>query len=120
LLSHEESYPLLIHCAAGKDRTGVITALVLRTLGVADADIVHDYALTGEQRPDPEVLRAFLADYGVVLDEESDWDPWQTPPQVMESTLRILDERWGSTDGYLASIGVTQANIDAVRAHLLE
>lgn len=120
LLTHEESYPLLIHCAAGKDRTGVISALILRALGVADADIVHDYTLSGEQRPAPDVLRAFLADYGVVLDDDSDWDPWQTPPQVMESTLRILDERWGSTEGFLTSIGVSESDIAALRAHMLE
>jgi len=120
LLAREQSYPLLIHCAAGKDRTGVISALILRSLGVADADITHDYTLSAEQRPDSDVLRTFLADNGVVLDEDSAWDPWQAPPQVMEGTLRVLDERWGSTNGYLESIGVTQADIEALPQNMLE
>ena len=45
LLAGDAPLPAVFHCAAGKDRTGVLGALVLRLLGVADADIVDDYAL---------------------------------------------------------------------------
>jgi protein-tyrosine phosphatase len=120
LLAREDAYPLLFHCAAGKDRTGVLSALILRTLGVSDADIIDDYTLSAAQRPSFEVLRAFLADYGVVIDDVSDWDPWQAPPEVMTSTLRILDERWGSDTHYLKAHGVSDAEIAALRNHMLE
>ena len=45
-LAEEETYPAVIHCAAGKDRTGIVVALVLRSAGVPDEAIVADYALT--------------------------------------------------------------------------
>ncbi|MBR7539997.1 tyrosine-protein phosphatase, partial [Mycobacterium tuberculosis] len=44
--------PSLVHCAAGKDRTGVFTALLLSALNVPSAAIVADYTLTGILRPD--------------------------------------------------------------------
>ena len=46
LVCTPDAYPLVFHCFAGKDRTGILTALVLGLLGVADADIVEDYALS--------------------------------------------------------------------------
>jgi protein-tyrosine phosphatase len=45
-LAHDEAYPVLLHCAGGKDRTGVTCALILGVLGVARADIVADFMLT--------------------------------------------------------------------------
>jgi len=50
-LSEEETYPAVVHCAAGKDRTGIVVALVLRAVGVPDDEIVADYALTDECMP---------------------------------------------------------------------
>ena len=48
LLASEASYPLVFHCAAGKDRTGIVAAIVLEILGVDDEVIVGDYAMSGE------------------------------------------------------------------------
>src|SRR4029077_17029923 len=45
-LPDPSAYPAVLHCAAGKDRTGIVSALVLGLLGVADEDIVADYALS--------------------------------------------------------------------------
>jgi protein-tyrosine phosphatase len=52
LLADAENLPLLFHCAAGKDRTGVLAAVILKSLGVADEIICADYVLTGELNPD--------------------------------------------------------------------
>ena len=49
LLGSDEHYPLVFHCAAGKDRTGVLAALVLDLCGVARDDIVADYVITAER-----------------------------------------------------------------------
>lgn len=54
-LAQEGQLPAVIHCAAGKDRTGIVSALILRALGVPDATIVADYALT-----DRNVMRVIL------------------------------------------------------------
>ncbi|GAA5190682.1 hypothetical protein GCM10023322_46420 [Rugosimonospora acidiphila] len=68
---------VVVHCAAGKDRTGVLVALLLAVAGVAAADIAEDYALTDGCSPAP-----------------------------MLNTLDHLDRRYGGADGYLAEAGV--------------
>jgi protein tyrosine/serine phosphatase len=119
LLAEQQRYPVVIHCVAGKDRTGVMSALVLRVLGVPDEQIVADYALTVDHRPDPDTLRQMMADYGRNIDDFAG-DIWQAPAEVMASTLRALDERFGSTDGYLEQIGVPRQDIEALRCIMLE
>ncbi|HEX4811771.1 MAG TPA: tyrosine-protein phosphatase [Nonomuraea sp.] len=57
-IAQADNAPVVIHCAAGKDRTGVLTALVLSLAGVAEDDIVADYALTGL------ATERFIADWG--------------------------------------------------------
>lgn len=114
----EEYLPAVIHCAAGKDRTGVVTAIVLRALGVPDITIVEDYALT-----DPNMIRL------VELSREAGHPLSRTQvpehfmralPQTMEAMLATLDETYGSTDAYLSRGGVDARLIAAVRDALLE
>ena len=61
LLAGDAPLPAVFHCAAGKDRTGVLGALVLRLLGVADADIGDDYALS---EPAMDALKAWVVANG--------------------------------------------------------
>ncbi len=119
-LAEAERYPLVFHCVAGKDRTGVLSALVLRVLGVPDDIIVADYALTLEYRPALDILRRMMADYGGDLADQPPQEIWQAPAEVMAATLRGIDERHDSTVGYLEEIGVSAAQLDALRAILLE
>jgi protein-tyrosine phosphatase len=119
LLADIEQYPLFVHCVAGKDRTGVLSALILRALGVDDQDIIDDYALTARIRPPEELLRQMLRENGVDPDTVRE-DPWQAPPVVMESTLRIIDEQYGSTEDYLSAIGVPADHLAALREIMLE
>src|SRR5438874_453262 len=51
LLSEDETLPAVVHCTAGKDRTGVLVALLLDLLGVAREQIVADYAATTDNMP---------------------------------------------------------------------
>lgn len=60
VLACRENYPLMVHCTHGKDRTGLVVALVLRLLGVSDADIVADYELS-DAHGSSEVGRAAFA-----------------------------------------------------------
>jgi protein-tyrosine phosphatase len=119
LLADEERYPLFVHCVAGKDRTGVLSALILRILGVPDDEIIDDYALTARTRPPEDLLRKMLQENGVDPDKVRE-DPWQAPPIVMESTLRVIDEQYGSTEGYLSAISVPDEHIAALREIMLE
>lgn len=119
LMTELDRYALVIHCVAGKDRTGLLTALLLRVLGVPDEDIVDDYALTARIRPPDHLLRLMLRENGVDPDTVRE-DPWQAPAIVMESTLRVLDGTYGSTEGYLSEIGVPGEHLAALRELMLE
>ena len=108
-------YPALVHCAAGKDRTGVAAALVLRTLGVSRDQILDDYQLTnrvvgtwGRQMHDGE-----LPDHiSVVIGAH---------PDFLLSALEAMDELCGSFEGYLReALGVSDDLRDELRAALLE
>lgn len=110
--------PLLFHCTAGKDRTGVVAAVLLRALGVDDHEIVADYAISETN------LRAFL----VTLRERLSalrMTPaaieylTSSPPARMRNTLAELDRRWGSTRAYLRWIGVDDDAVARLRVSLL-
>lgn len=108
--------PLVFHCAAGKDRTGIIAALVLSILGVSEQDIVEDFALTGlatktfvdERRaryPEKDYL---WAGYG------------QAPAALMRLFLDGLKAEYGSVEAYLTgTVGLTQEHFTAMRKRLL-
>jgi protein tyrosine/serine phosphatase len=122
LLADESSYPLVFHCLGGKDRTGVVAALVLGVLGVADEDIARDYAMTepnimtrGAERLrkqgrlpadgsfTAEIPRSFL----------------ETPPEAMLSLLHEIREQHGSIRGYVTSCGVDAATLAGLERALL-
>lgn len=119
VLSERDRLPALVHCAAGKDRTGVFIALVLSSLGVPDDLVATDYSLTDRYRPnridayahrfvaagrDPEIARALF----------------ESPYQAMRSMLDHLSAVYGGPVGYLQDrAGVSAEQIDRLRAALL-
>ena len=118
LLSNSQSLPALVHCTAGKDRTGVAIAVVMSALGVKSADVVADYARTREQldlvlaqlRTVPAYLRRMA-----VLPAES----LTAEPRTMEIFLTRLAEDFGGARGYLRSQGVGYEVIEALQESLL-
>jgi protein-tyrosine phosphatase len=110
---------VLFHCAAGKDRTGVVALLVLGLLGVSDDDMADDYHLTQHgtsrwlswaEQAEPQMLEA-MADQPVA---------YLASPR--EAALGLLDElrrRHGSVEAYVAGIGVTDATVERLRSGLL-
>jgi protein-tyrosine phosphatase len=117
-LASEDSYPAAFYCAAGKDRTGMVSAVLLRTLGVPDEQIVEDYALTGP--PDLERMRRRLEVMGREFDPAFDPAKLAARPDTMQHFLRAFDEQYGSAQAFLAECGVTERVIEQVREHLLE
>lgn len=117
-LAGPESRPLVFHCTGGKDRTGVVAALLLRTLGVDDEEIVADYSRSQEYLA--QLLRRYreqLVSSG--LDAQAIAYLASSPPRRMRYTLGELDRRWGSTLDYLNGIGVSADVIDGLRFNLL-
>jgi protein-tyrosine phosphatase len=112
--------PLLFHCAAGKDRTGLTAALLLHALGVADDVVFDDYALTDTYRAVfREQLRARLAANGVDYDDVAAF--FGAPRAVIERTFATLRAEHGSIAAYLeAEAGVGPAEIAALQDVLLE
>ncbi len=86
LLADPDGLPLAFHCAAGKDRTGVLAALTLSLLGVDDADVAYDYARTADAR---ERFVRFERERG-----GADWllSAWEINPSPAEAILLFLTE----------------------------
>ena len=111
--------PAVFHCAAGKDRTGVLAALLLSALGVPRPVVLADYGLTAGAM---ERMRAWAArEYPEMAEQMAD-----TPsafmaalPEAMGDVLADLDAAHGSIGAYVRSIGVESATIDALAAALL-
>ena len=103
--------PALFHCSAGKDRTGVLAALLLDLAGVEHDAIVVDYALTSE-RIDAVFGRLRGAEWFAKLAEEVPAFVFGAQASTMEKFLAALTERWGDAAGYLQSAGVGRDTID--------
>ena len=114
----ENAYKSIVfHCTAGKDRTGVVAALLLDLAGVSRADIVADYALTHRYMWDSLIpLKALMeAKLGVQLKESM----FAALPESMEAFLDELHSAYGGAAGYLTAQGLTEAEMDALRSMLL-
>ncbi|WP_229076720.1 tyrosine-protein phosphatase [Actinoplanes sp. DH11] len=108
--------PVVVHCMAGKDRTGTVCALTLSLLGVGDEEIAADYALTTEaMRPLTEYL--LRTNPEAVLGNEHMFD---SPPEAMMMFLRDLRAIHGSVEAYAKEIGLTDSDLSSLRAHMLE
>ncbi|KAG1286252.1 hypothetical protein G6F65_002314 [Rhizopus arrhizus] len=113
VFTEPDNFPIEIHCTQGKDRTGMISALVLSIAGVPEEIIVNDYAKTQKglapvyQQMLEEVRRIGLSD-----------DFVQAPPQYMRELLGFLKEKHGSVDNYLDAIGFGKELRERVRKNI--
>ena len=89
-LGDASAYPLFFHCTYGRDRSGVVAALILSSLGVSREDILRDYQRTTE-------------------------DGLRTTPASLEAVLDEVDRR-GGIEAHLTAIGVTPAELATLRA----
>ncbi|HEY7105353.1 MAG TPA: tyrosine-protein phosphatase [Acidimicrobiia bacterium] len=110
------NHPMVFQCAAGKDRTGLVAAIVLGLLGVADAEITADYAATATVI---DVLLARLAARA----------PGAEPPgprimsaeaETMQAALDWMRATHGSVEGYLRAHGLADAEVASLRAALVD
>jgi protein-tyrosine phosphatase len=112
--------PVLIHCAAGKDRTGMVVALLLAVVGVPHETIAEDYALSSVCLG-PEYLAASRQ---WVVERGLDWSRWahvfDTPPERMLKTLTYLDRQFGGAHRYLIDHGLNVERIADLRERLTE
>ena len=109
---------VLIHCAAGKDRTGLISALLLGLVGVPAATIADDYALTAELLRSRE-LEWLEHGPGERAEREAMVARFAPTAEVMLEVLARLTERWGGVEPYLLAAGVSRGDLERLRDRLL-
>jgi protein-tyrosine phosphatase len=107
---------VVVHCAGGKDRTGLLSALLLHLAGVSLEDIGADYALSEERlRPRHD---AWLEAAETDAERKRLERITQTPPEAIIGVFKELDRRYGSVDAYLRSAGVSDDELQLARARL--
>ena len=122
-LADKNNLPAVIHCTAGKDRTGIAGAVLLMLLGVPDEIIVADYSLSNAHYLHfADVVRPALrkvAPLGITVE---DLQPLLTaPPDTMRRTLSHIREQYGTAEAYVKDkAGLTDEEIAALKANLLE
>ncbi len=113
----------LIHCAAGKDRTGVACALVLHALGVPQETILHDYKLTNRFLDDDYRTnrRAQLIPDGVDFDVELEDALFEARHEYIQAAFDAIDAEYGSLDDYLTGpLNVSDRMRQSLRERLLD
>jgi protein-tyrosine phosphatase len=119
-LAQPGALPGVFHCAAGKDRTGLLAAFVLSAIGVPREVVLRDYELTGEgiarmrawvQREFPEMAERMADTPSAFL---------AAVPAALDQVLERLCAEHGSVTGFLAGIGVGPATVAAMAAQLVE
>jgi len=114
----ESPAPAVYHCAAGKDRTGVISAILLGLLGVPDAIIVADYAATQENL-DAIIDRLMASEGYQEMLEALPPDTLHAEPDTMVALLEKLRLNYGSMREYVRAIGVSDENVASLESRLL-
>ncbi len=111
---------VMFHCFIGKDRAGIMAALVLGAVGVCDTDIMMDYSASMScLRPK---YNAMGADFLPKKRGRPDfsWGFFGSVPESMEAVLCHLNEKYGGVPAYLLDCGVTEETLEKLRCKLLE
>ena len=119
LLAHDS--PAGFGCAAGKDRTGILAALIQTLLGASEDDVVADYIALA---PTVERLRTLVGSWEAAAEVDLTAPGISTilgtSEELMRDSLAHIAERWGGPAAYLQTHGLTNEDIDALRTHLVE
>jgi protein-tyrosine phosphatase len=125
-LAQEEAYPFLVHCSAGKDRTGVVCALIHAVCGVSQEHILEDFMLTRQHYEGAQNIDARVPQIMAGLDVEG-WTIEALRPvftveeAYLEGFLDAVAADHGSIEAFLTGpVGLAPATLEAVRERLLE
>jgi protein-tyrosine phosphatase len=108
--------PMVFHCFAGKDRTGLVAAILLAVAGVTKEAIVADFGET-----DAQLGKRYEQWIGDAAPErrKSMRDELRCPPEWILGVLDHLEQKWGGVEGYLEDSGMSPTNIDRVVTKLV-
>ena len=112
--------PSLFHCTAGKDRTGLLAMLILRTVGVSEPDVLADFEFSNQYRAERRMAQLRPVFEAEGLDIERFRPALSAPRPAMERALSWVRERYGTAEGFLTD-GAQVANAGVrLRSRLLE
>lgn len=121
-LARAPGAPIVVHCTAGKDRTGVVCALILEVLGASRATIMADFLLSRDYYDGAARFEAYAAQ-ALALAEIADWRRealarvFTVSEDYLDAALEILDQdHGGSAEAFLIDAGVAPADLAAIRA----
>lgn len=117
-LADSDCYPAIINCFFGKDRTGVLAALLLEILGVDRSSVISDYALSSSRT---DALIARLKEDPLYRETLEQTDPslLAADPSTMSTFLHAVDERYGGAESWARAGGITSSDLARLRANLL-
>lgn len=103
---------VMFNCTAGKDRTGVVSAILLMHAGVSDEDIIENYVLTREYGKERlELVHKNFPEIDMNIVTPREW--------FMEEFLRLFRERFGTTEEYFRNLGLGREEIEKIRQKLV-
>lgn len=113
LISNKQNHPVIIYCTAGKDRTGIIAAILLLLCGVPEKEIVEDYSLSANVYAEMDDHKAMV---GALSQRNLDPKTFLgAPPKVMRDTIKGIRQNYGSLEAYLDFIGFNQEKRDRLK-----
>ncbi|HEX9258122.1 MAG TPA: tyrosine-protein phosphatase, partial [Acidimicrobiales bacterium] len=112
--------PGLFHCAAGKDRTGLLAALILGALGVPDDVVTADYALTADAMDRMRAWAEIVSPEWAASFRDQPAAHMAAVPEAMAGVLRALRAEHGTIRDYVRAIGVPESALLDLEAALLD
>ena len=119
-IAAEDSTPVLVFCSAGKDRTGLVSALTLSAVGVSDDEIIADYHRTEANMHGAFRARITQRAIAAGLSEQQMVVGLGAPVELMRMVLDWLREQHGGAAGFLRDHGLSGADLDALERRLLQ
>jgi protein-tyrosine phosphatase len=120
LVADPANHPIVVHCLAGKDRTGVVVSLILSLLRVDDDTVAEDYALSNLSMARLRQRAIEARGERPFPTTELDNEVFSARPSNITSLFGALRQSHGSVEDYVVSIGVTAAEVHSLREGLLE
>ncbi|KAK8070826.1 hypothetical protein PG997_011029 [Apiospora hydei] len=122
LSTSDKPSPILMHCTAGKDRTGVLCALILSLCGVDDASVVAEYHLTdtGLKSRHDELMDFLMSDPAMAGNRAGAWRMISANPRNMQVHLNWIRDNYGSVEKCVVDLGlITPEGIEQLRKNLV-
>jgi protein-tyrosine phosphatase len=117
-LCSAEAFPALVHCSAGKDRTGIVIAMILSVLGVPDEIIAADYGLSAAYLDPSRTAAIGQLQVSTGLGEKLTDELILSPPRLIMEVLTSVRASHASVPDYLLAHGLRESDLAALRAAL--